>query len=127
LWSGIVDDAKAAAVVAHLMGPKLYSGWGVRTLAAGESRYDPIGYHVGTVWPFDNSFIAWGLRRYGYKDEAARIAAGILNAADVPDRDLPSTRPDGADQSRPASADSRWRAGRVVTGQSPGRDVQQPP
>jgi glycogen debranching enzyme len=81
LWSGIVDDAKADAVVAHLMGPTLFSGWGVRTLAEGEGRYNPIGYHVGTVWPFDNSFIAWGLRRYGYNDEAARIAAGILDAA----------------------------------------------
>ena len=56
----------------HLMGPRLFSGWGVRTLAEGEARYNPIGYHVGTVWPFDNSFIAWGLRRYGFKEEAAR-------------------------------------------------------
>jgi len=82
LWSGIVEEAKAAAVVGHLMGPRLFSGWGVRTLAEGEARYNPIGYHVGTVWPFDNSFIAWGLRRYGFKGEAARIAAGILDAAD---------------------------------------------
>jgi glycogen debranching enzyme len=81
LWSGIVDEAKADAVAGHLLGPRLYSGWGVRTLAAGEGRYNPIGYHVGTVWPFDCSFIAWGLRRYGYRDEAARIAAGILDAA----------------------------------------------
>jgi glycogen debranching enzyme len=81
LWSGIVDKAKAKAVVNHLMGERLFSGWGVRTLAEGEGRYNPIGYHVGTVWPFDNSFIAWGLRRYGFKDEAARIAAGILDAA----------------------------------------------
>jgi len=64
------------------MGPRLFSGWGVRTLAEGEGRYNPIGYHVGTIWPFDNSFIAWGLRRYGFKQEAARIAAGILDAAE---------------------------------------------
>jgi glycogen debranching enzyme len=82
LWSGIVDDDKAPAVAGHLLGPRLFSGWGVRTLAEGEARYNPIGYHVGTVWPFDNSFIAWGLRRYGYPSEAARIAAGILDAAD---------------------------------------------
>jgi glycogen debranching enzyme len=82
LWSGIVEKKKAKAVVANLMGPRLFSGWGVRTLAEGEGRYNPIGYHVGTVWPFDNSFIAWGLRRYGFKDEAAQIAAGILDAAD---------------------------------------------
>jgi glycogen debranching enzyme len=81
LWSGIVDKAKAKSCVAHLMGPKLFSGWGIRTMAEGEGRYNPIGYHVGTVWPFDCSFIAWGLRRYGYKEEAARLAAGILDAA----------------------------------------------
>jgi glycogen debranching enzyme len=89
LWSGIVDKAKAKAVARHLMGPRLFSGWGVRTLAAGEGRYNPIGYHVGTVWPFDNSFIAWGLRRYGFKDEAAKIAAGILDAAGFFDGRLP--------------------------------------
>jgi glycogen debranching enzyme len=82
LWSGIVDKSKSKAVARHLMGPKLFSGWGVRTLAEGEARYNPIGYHVGTVWPFDNSFVAWGLRRYGFKEEAARIALGILEAAD---------------------------------------------
>jgi glycogen debranching enzyme len=82
LWSGIVDKAKAKAVAKNLMGPRLFSGWGVRTLAEGEGRYNPIGYHVGTIWPFDNSFIAWGLRNYGFKDEAAQIAAGILDAAE---------------------------------------------
>src|SRR5947209_13390563 len=82
LWSGIVEKSKAKRVVEHLMGPRLFSGWGVRTLAEEEGRYNPIGYHVGTVWPFDNSFIAWGLRRYGFKEEAAQIAAGILDAAD---------------------------------------------
>jgi glycogen debranching enzyme len=89
LWSGIVDKSKASAVARHLMGRRLFCGWGVRTLAEGEGRYNPIGYHVGTVWPFDNSFIAWGLRRYGFKDEAARIAAGILDAAQFFDGRLP--------------------------------------
>jgi glycogen debranching enzyme len=89
LWSGIVDKTKAKAVVRHLMGPRMYSGWGIRTLAEGEARYNPIGYHVGTVWPFDNSFIAWGLRRYGFKAEAACVAAGILEAAEVFDGQLP--------------------------------------
>jgi glycogen debranching enzyme len=89
LWSGIVDKSKAKAVARHLMGPRLFSGWGVRTLAEGEGRYNPIGYHVGTVWPFDNSFIAWGLRRYGFKEEAAVIAAGIFDAAQFFDGRLP--------------------------------------
>jgi glycogen debranching enzyme len=89
LWSGIVDKSKAKAVASHLLGKRLYSGWGVRTLAEGEGRYNPIGYHVGTVWPFDNSFIAWGLRRYGFKEEAARLASGILDAAQFFDGRLP--------------------------------------
>ena len=89
LWSGIVDKSKAKAVAGHLLGSRLFSGWGVRTLAEGDGRYNPIGYHVGTVWPFDNSFIAWGLRRYGFKDEAAAIAAGILDAAEFFDGRLP--------------------------------------
>jgi glycogen debranching enzyme len=83
LWSGIVDKSKARAVARHLLGPRLFSGWGVRTMAEGEARYNPIGYHVGTVWPFDNSFIAWGLRRYGFKEEAACVVAGIMQAAEV--------------------------------------------
>jgi glycogen debranching enzyme len=89
LWSGIVDKSKAKAVARHLMGPRLFSGWGVRTLAEGEGRYNPIGYHVGTVWPFDTSFVAWGLRRYGFKEEAAQIAAGILDAAEFFEGRLP--------------------------------------
>ncbi|WP_374969648.1 glycogen debranching N-terminal domain-containing protein [Terrabacter sp. BE26] len=89
LWSGIVDTDRAAAIAGHLLGPRLFSGWGVRTLAEGEVRYNPIGYHVGTVWPFDNSFIAWGLRRYGFTADAARVAAGILDAADFYDGRLP--------------------------------------
>ncbi len=89
LWSGIVDKSKSKAVARHLLGPRLFSGWGVRTLAEGQGRYNPIGYHVGTVWPFDNSFIAWGLRRYGFKEDAAVIAAGILDAAQFFDGRLP--------------------------------------
>ncbi|MGC4807108.1 glycogen debranching N-terminal domain-containing protein [Micromonospora sp. DT233] len=89
LWSGIVDDDRAERIAAHLVGPRLFSGWGVRTLAEGEVRYNPIGYHNGTVWPFDNSFIAWGLRRYGFAEEAATIADGILAAASFFDGRLP--------------------------------------
>ena len=73
LWSGIVDASKAKAIVGHLMGPRLYSGWGVRTLAVGEGRYNPIGYHLGTVWPFDNSFIAWVCDATATRQEAAML------------------------------------------------------
>jgi glycogen debranching enzyme len=81
LWSGIVDDDRAHDVVGHLLGPRLFSGWGVRTMAEGNGGYNPIGYHQGTVWPHDNSLIAAGLRRYGYDDEAAVISFAILEAA----------------------------------------------
>jgi glycogen debranching enzyme len=81
LWSGIVADDRAHQVVEHLLGPRLFSGWGVRTMAEGDGGYNPIGYHQGTVWPHDNSLIAAGLRRYGYDDQAATIAFAILEAA----------------------------------------------
>jgi glycogen debranching enzyme/putative sterol carrier protein len=82
LWSGIVDEEKAESVVRHLMGPRLWSGWGVRTMAEGDGGYNPVGYHDGTVWPHDNSFIAAGLARYGYRKEAARVAFAMLEAAE---------------------------------------------
>jgi glycogen debranching enzyme len=89
LWSGIADDDKAASCVKHLMSEELFSGWGIRTMASSEGSYNPIGYHVGTVWPHDSSFVAWGLRRYGYRAEAARICRAILEAADLFDGRLP--------------------------------------
>jgi glycogen debranching enzyme len=89
LWSGIVEEDKAAAVAAHLMSERLFSGWGVRTMAEGDAAYNPIGYHVGTVWPHDTSIIAHGLQRYGYREEAGRLALGILNAAVFFDGRLP--------------------------------------
>ncbi|MCW3819396.1 SCP2 sterol-binding domain-containing protein [Micromonospora sp. DR5-3] len=82
LWSGIVDESRAARVAELLMSPRLFSGWGVRTLATDQTRFNPVGYHVGTVWPFDNSFIAWGLRRYGFHEEAARISRAMIDAAE---------------------------------------------
>ncbi|HEY3447590.1 MAG TPA: glycogen debranching N-terminal domain-containing protein [Myxococcales bacterium] len=89
LFSGIVDEDKADSVVRHLMGPRLFSGWGIRTMAEGEGGYNPIGYHVGTVWPHDTSIVAWGLRRYGYAKEAAQLAFAILEAAQFFDGRLP--------------------------------------
>ncbi len=89
LWSGIVDEDKADAVVKHLLGERLFSGWGVRTMAVGEGGFNPIGYHLGTVWPHDTGFVALGLRRYGYREEATRLALGILEAATYFDGRLP--------------------------------------
>jgi glycogen debranching enzyme len=83
LWSGIVDEDKAAHCARHLMGDELFSGWGIRTMGAREGSYNPIGYHVGTVWPHDTSVAAWGLRRYGYREEAARLARAMFEAAEL--------------------------------------------
>lgn len=82
LWSGILRRHRAAAVARHLISPRLWSGWGIRTLAEGEARYDPLSYHNGSVWPHDNSLIVMGLKRYGFHEEAAAVAAGLLSAAE---------------------------------------------
>ncbi|MGH2711549.1 MAG: amylo-alpha-1,6-glucosidase [Actinomycetota bacterium] len=73
LWSRIVDDDKAPKVVRRLLSPALSSGWGIRTLAAKQSPYDPIGYHTGSVWPHDNALIAHGMRRYGFDRESQQV------------------------------------------------------
>jgi glycogen debranching enzyme len=81
LWSGIVDDDKAVALRDHLMSPKMFSGWGIRTMAEGEGGYNPIEYHNGTVWPHDCSIIAAGLARYGFREDATDVIAGIFEAS----------------------------------------------
>jgi glycogen debranching enzyme len=58
-----------------------FSGWGIRTLAQGEARYNPMSYHNGSVWPHDNAVIAIGFSRYGFKREAARVFEGLFDAA----------------------------------------------
>jgi glycogen debranching enzyme len=89
LWSGIVPDDRAAIVAGQLMSDSLFSGWGVRTLSEGDDGFNPIGYHLGTVWPHDNSIIAMGLARYGLRDEANRIAMALLEAAEFSEHRLP--------------------------------------
>jgi glycogen debranching enzyme len=89
LWSGIVPPERADAIVDQLMGEELWSGWGVRTMSAGDAGYNPLSYHNGTVWPHDNSLIAWGLVRYGRWAEAQRIIRRMLNAASHFEYQLP--------------------------------------
>jgi glycogen debranching enzyme len=81
LWSGIVSGQRAEAVGDLLMRDGLWSGWGVRTMAAGEGAYNPLAYHNGTVWPHDNSLIAWGLARSNRARDAARILQALVEAA----------------------------------------------
>jgi len=81
LWSGIVRKDRAARVVARLMQPDMWSGWGIRTLSALHKSFNPYNYQTGAVWPHDNAIIAFGFRRYGFAAEAAAIARCISGAA----------------------------------------------
>jgi len=89
LWSGIVPNDRVDAVVDQLMGDSLWSGWGVRTMSTDDRGYNPLAYHNGTVWPHDNSLIAWGLARYGRWPEAHRVIRQMLTAARHFDYQLP--------------------------------------
>jgi glycogen debranching enzyme len=89
LWSGIVPRERRDALADLLMADRLWSGWGVRTMAAGEAAYNPLVYHSGTVWPHDNSLVAWGLARNGRQHDAARILHTMVEAAAYFDYRLP--------------------------------------
>ena len=81
LWSGIATAPRARDVADRLLGPGMFSGWGVRTYAEGQPGYNPIGYHTGSVWPHDTSIIAAGLKRYGFEDESNRLVGHVFQAA----------------------------------------------
>jgi glycogen debranching enzyme len=89
LWTGIVDEEKAPLVVAQLMSPELWSGWGIRTLARSMVGFNPVSYHNGSIWPHDNALCAAGLMRYGFADEAHRVIRGLLDAAGYQQNRLP--------------------------------------
>ena len=81
LWTGIVDDDKAGKVAARLMSPEMFTGWGIRTLASDMGAYNPVSYHNGSVWPHDSTLAATGLMRYGFVEDARRVATGLFDAA----------------------------------------------
>jgi glycogen debranching enzyme len=81
LWSGIVPPERVDTIVDRLMSTPLWSGWGVRTMSSDDAAFNPLSYHNGTVWPHDNSLIAWGLARFGHWGECHRIVRRILDAA----------------------------------------------
>src|SRR5690606_26576372 len=78
LFSGIAQEHRVATLAAHLMGPKLFSGWGLRTLASDELRYNPMAYHNGSVWPHDTAMAALGLSRYGHPEHAVTLMHGLM-------------------------------------------------
>jgi glycogen debranching enzyme len=81
LLAGIAAPDRARRLGGLLMDAAFFSGWGIRTIAAGEARYNPMSYHNGSVWPHDNALIALGFARYGLKAEAARLFEGLFEAA----------------------------------------------
>src|SRR3954447_9500479 len=89
LWSGIVDDDHIEQVVALLTGDRLNSGWGIRTFATGQTGYNPIGYHLGTVWPHDTAIAVLALAQHGFGVHAADLAMGLLEAAELLGNRLP--------------------------------------
>lgn len=89
LWSGIVPDERAGRIVQQLFADSMFTGWGIRTLSSENAGYNPIGYHRGTVWPHDNAIISAGLARYGYRDDANRVAMAMFEASVFTDYRLP--------------------------------------
>jgi glycogen debranching enzyme len=85
LYAGIVRPGRARQLAATLMADVSFSGWGVRTVAAGEARYNPMSYHNGSIWPHDNALTAAGLARYGVTDAATRIFEAMFDLSQAVD------------------------------------------
>ncbi|MBC9730616.1 glycogen debranching N-terminal domain-containing protein [Streptomyces sp. TRM68367] len=102
LWSGLLDKEYGELVGRRLLEPDFFSGWGVRTLAAGQPAYHPLSYHRGSVWPHDNALITLGLARYGLHDEAREVANGLVEAATATGNRLPEVLAGYVRDSHPA-------------------------
>jgi glycogen debranching enzyme len=89
LWNGIVDDSRAAAMVRRLLRHDMSSGWGIRSMSANDEGYNPLAYHCGTVWPHDTAIVAEGMRRYGFRDEAAEVCRSLFDVAEAFANQLP--------------------------------------
>ncbi|MEU2059195.1 glycogen debranching N-terminal domain-containing protein [Streptomyces sp. NPDC013455] len=89
LWSGLLDKEYGEVVGRRLLEPDFFSGWGVRTVASGQSAYHPLSYHRGSVWPHDNALITLGMARYGLHDEARTVAHALVDAATAAGHRLP--------------------------------------
>ncbi len=81
LFTGIVTSERASLVADQLLGPAFFTGWGVRTIASSEARYNPMSYHNGSVWPHDNALLGFGLARYGLHRHVQRLLSGIFDSA----------------------------------------------
>jgi glycogen debranching enzyme len=121
MTTGIALPERADQLVATLMSDASFSGWGVRTVAAGEARYNPISYHNGSIWPHDNALVALGMARYGHPEAAAGILASLFEAsrhfdlARLPELFCGFTRQPGGEPTRypVACSPQAWAAGSV--------------
>ncbi len=89
LWCGVPSNAEAEQVARHLASADMASGWGLRTLSAAMAGYNPLSYHLGSVWPHDTAFAIAGLRQYGHDAEAVQLTGALLDALGVFDERLP--------------------------------------
>ena len=83
LWTGLIPRERAPFVSERLMAEDMFTGWGIRTLASTSPRFNPIGYHLGSVWPHDNSIIAMGFKKYGFEEELNEVMTALFDAACV--------------------------------------------
>jgi glycogen debranching enzyme len=81
LWSGVPEPWQAERLVEQLMGPQMFSGWGIRTLSAAHRVFNPMSYHNGSVWPHDNAIVVMGCARYGYASNVLPVLRGLNEAA----------------------------------------------
>jgi glycogen debranching enzyme len=81
MWSGIAAPEHAARMAQRFLDPDFYSGWGIRTVAQGQARYNPMSYHNGSIWPHDNALIAAGMARYGHTLAALQVFNGLFDAS----------------------------------------------
>jgi glycogen debranching enzyme len=81
LWTGIAAPERAPRIAEGMLGEAMYNGWGIRTIARKQARYNPMSYHNGSVWPHDNALVAAGMARYGHTVEAMRAFTGLFEAS----------------------------------------------
>jgi glycogen debranching enzyme len=81
LWARLVDDEHAGPMIDTLMSDRLFTSWGIRTMANTERAYNPFSYHNGSIWPFENALIASGLKKYGYVGETQAVLDAMLDAS----------------------------------------------
>jgi glycogen debranching enzyme len=137
LWSGIVPPERVQAVADQLLSESLWSGWGIRTMAADEAAYNPLSYHNGTVWPHDSALAAWGLARHGHLEASRRVSRALIEAAGHFAWSLPEVFAGFARTETPfpiayptAARPQAWAAGtpillvRVMLGLEPDRPTQ---